>query len=156
MLLGAGNRFFYLIMWGFLTEFWGAITEVVVGGATYTVSFFQSIGNAVAGAVMGAFDWFLHFGFDTYTFIRWVADSFSQLFVFLTSPLSYFYQFLKAFFLNITKPPIEIAGGITQYATSTQSIFQAIPYWDTMTLILGIGLLLAGAIGLVALFLKIY
>ena len=138
-------------MWGYLAEFWGAIQTV----GDYTVDFFQSIGNAVAGAIGGAFDWFLHFGFDTYTFIRWIADSFSQLFVFLTSPLSYFYQFLKAFFVNISAPPITISSGITQYATSTQEIFNAIPYWDTLTLILGVGVLVAGAFGLIALFLKI-
>ena len=143
-------------MWGYLTEFWNAITGVVVEAGNYTADFFQSIGNAVAGAIGGAFDWFLHFGFDTYTFIRWVADSFSQLFVFLTSPLSYFYQFLKAFFVNISAPPTGIDSGLTQYATSTLDIFQAIPYWDTLTLILGVGVLVAGAVGLVALFLKIY
>ena len=142
-------------MWGFLAEFWNAITEVVVGGATYTVDFFQSIGNAVAGAVGGAFDWLLHFLFDGVVFVRWVLDSFAQLFTFITAPLSYAFQFLKSFWLNLIKPPVEISSSLTQYATSTQDIFQAIPYWDTITLVLGIGILVAGAIGLVALFLKI-
>lgn len=143
-------------MWGYLTEFWDAITGVVVEAGNYTADFFQSIGNAVAGALGGAFDWLLHFLWDTYTFARWILDTFSQLFIFLTSPLSYFYQFLKAFFLNIAKPPVEISSVLTQYATSTNAIFQTIPLWGTLTLILGVGVLIAGAVGLISLFLKIY
>ena len=142
-------------MWGFLAEFWNAITEVVVGGATYTIDFFQSIGNAVAGAVGGAFDWLLHFLFDGVVFARWVLDSFAQLFNFITAPLSYIFQFLKSFWLNLIKPPVEISSSLTQYATSTNGIFTSIPYWDTMVLILIVGLLVVGGVGLMALFLKI-
>jgi hypothetical protein len=142
-------------MWGYLTEFWEAITGVVVEAGNYTADFFQSIGNAVAGALGGAFDWVLHFLWDSLTFFRWILDAFSQVFSFLTAPLSYFYQFLKAFFLNVAKPPIDVSSEITQYATSTNAIFSAIPQWDTLTLILGVGVLVAGAVGLVSLFLKI-
>lgn len=139
-------------MWGYLSEFWNSITSV--GG--YAVEWFQSIGNAVAGSLGGAFDWLLHYLWDGFTFLHWILNSFSQLFSFLTSPLSYFYQFLKAFWLNLIKPPVEISSVFTQYATSTNAVFQTIPYWNTLTLILGVGVLILGAGAIIALFLKLH
>lgn len=143
-------------MWGYLQEFWDAITGVVVEAGNYTAAWFQSLGNAVAGAIGGAFDWFFHYIYDTFIFARWLLSGFSQLFSFFTAPLSYIYQFVKPFWLNAIKPPPAIDSALTQYATSTMAVLNTIPYFDTLTLILGIGVLLAGAVGLITLFLKIY
>lgn len=142
-------------MWGYLGEFWDAVTGAVVEAGVYTADFFYSIGNAVAGAMGGAFDWLLHFFYDTFIFLRWVLAAFSHLFVFITAPVSYFFQFLNSFWLNLTKPPVTIDGGLTEYASSSAAIFQAIPYWETMMICLGAALLIGGAVGIVALFLKL-
>lgn len=35
----------------YLNDFWNSITDATVGATTYTIEFFQQIGNAVGGAV---------------------------------------------------------------------------------------------------------
>jgi len=142
-------------MWGYLTEFWNAITEVVVEAGTYTADWFQSIGNAVAGAVGGLFDWLLHYGNDFFVFMGWLISGIGHIFVIITAPLSYFFTFLKAFWLNASKSPVEIVAALNVSSPSADAIFQFIPYWDTMTYILGVGVLVIGAVGIIYLLLRV-
>jgi hypothetical protein len=142
-------------MWGYLSEFWNAITGVSLDAWNYTAEFFQSIGNAVAGALGGAFDWLWHNVNDFFIFAGWVLTQVKTLFIIFTAPLSYFYSFVKGFSGSVFKPPVEIPAILNVYSTSTLQIFNAIPYWDTMTAMLGVALLLVGAGGVIYLLMKI-
>lgn len=142
-------------MWGFLSEFWDAIQEVVIAGGIYTIDFFQSIGNAVAGALGGAFDWLLHYINDFFIFAGWVLTQVKTLFIIFTAPLSYFYSFLKGFWGEVSGPPVEMPSVLNVYSTSTLQILDAIPYWDTMTAMLGVLVLVVGAGGIIYLLMRI-
>jgi hypothetical protein len=141
-------------MWGYLQEFWDAVSGVVLDAWEYTAEWFQAVGNAVAGAVGGLFDWLLHYGNDFFVFMGWLISGIKQLFVIFTAPMSYVFTFLKAFWQTATKPPIEIEGALN-VSTNAMGILQSIPYWATLTIVLGVGVLVVGAVGIIYLLLRI-
>lgn len=142
-------------MWGYLQEFWGAVSGVVINAWDFTAEYFQSIGNAVAGAVGGLFDWLLHYGNDFFVFLGWLISGIGHIFVIFTAPLSYIFTFLKSFWLNAAKPPVEIAAALNASSTSAAAIFSLIPYWDTMTSVLGVAMLVVGGVGIIYLLLRV-
>jgi len=131
---------------GYLAEFWNSITDAVVGGTTYTIQFFQQIGNAVAGAVGNVFLDTLHAGYDFLFGLGWFIDAIVQLIVQLFKPLVFISDLLvKVIQALITAPPIE-----NLYTVNFQALgfIQGFPLWSTLTailyaLILFIGILTA-------------
>ena len=72
------------MIWGYLSEFWDNITEVVVStlgnSITYTIEFFQSVGNAVAGAIGSLFDDLIHHIYDVFLVIYWLFEHLKNAF----------------------------------------------------------------------------
>lgn len=80
-------------MWGYLSEFWNSITAV----ADYPVEFFESIGNAVAGAVGGMFEDLIHHLYDVFNTTHWFLDSLKSLLTIAFSPLVWVFNFFNGF-----------------------------------------------------------
>lgn len=137
-------------MWGFLTEFWDAITGV----GEYTIEFFENIGLAVAGAIGNLFNYIIHYTNDFFIFLSWVFSALKELTLAITLPLSYIFTFLRGFIINSTQEPI-IPEVSYKFTTSTMEIFETIPYWTTISITLGVGILIIGGIGILMLILKI-
>jgi len=141
-------------MWGFLGEFWNAITEKTLDAWVYTVDWFQQIGLAVAGAVGNLFSYLIHSTSDFFIFLSWIFSSLKELVLAITLPISYVWSFLSGFISNATKAPATPEASYT-FSTSTMSIFQAIPYWNIFSSVIGISILVIGGIAIVHLILKI-
>lgn len=127
--------------WGYLSEFWGAITAV----GDYTVEWFQSVGNAVAGAIGGYFEGLTHHIYDVFYSIEWFLDNLKDMFEIAFTPLTWIFNFVRGFFssataslesLGITVPEIDLM------TDNVQAVFDAIPYFSL--LMTGIG----GALGI--------
>ncbi|GAI38972.1 unnamed protein product, partial [marine sediment metagenome] len=61
--------------WGFLGEFWDAITGATINAWEYTADWFKQIGLAVAGAIGGLFDYLIHYFSDLFVFLGWLFSA---------------------------------------------------------------------------------
>lgn len=132
-------------VWGYLSNFWDSVTESIATTTgsiiQYPVSFFQSIGNAVAGAVGDLFDTFFHSFSDIFIFLTWSFSVFGNILAHLAFPITFIYNFFKGvFFYAFTAPS---APDIPYtFSTTTISVLQAIPYWDSFATALGVILIM--------------
>lgn len=118
-------------MWGYLGEFWDSIAEVVVSAGTYTIEWFQSIGNAVAGAIGGLFSDLIHHIYDVFYTAWWVLDGLQALLAVILAPLTWIFNFGKGFIYTAFKTAEEldlVKGDITTFSDNVQAVFSAIPY----------------------------
>jgi phage-related protein len=129
-------------MWGYLGEFWNAITSV----GDYTVEFFQSIGNAVAGAIGSLFDFFIHTFSDIVVYAGWFFENIGHIFALLFSPINYIFNFLKSFILSaVSTPPVNTTWVFTD---QIKEIFNAIPLWNSVVVVLGACVLILTGVSL--------
>jgi len=114
-------------MWGYLGEFWNAITQV----GDYTIAWFQSVGNAVAGAVGSLFEDLIHHFYDIFYTIWWLLDALQDLFVIIFRPLTWVFNFGRGFFYTAFKTPAELGldiGEVGHFGGNVIAVFNAIPY----------------------------
>lgn len=137
-------------MWDYLSQFWDAITEV----GSYTVEWFQNIGNAVAGAVGGMFDWLIHYMNDFFILMGWAFTIIRELVKTFTLPVSYVFNFLKSFTISAFSDP-QIPEASYSFSSETMEIFQSLPYWNVITTVLGVSVLIIIGVAIFKLFLKI-
>lgn len=138
-------------MWGFLQEFWDAITAV---GET-SVEWFQNIGLAVSGAIGGAFDWLLHYINDFFIFLGWLFAGLRAIYSIFIAPMSFFANFLNNFWAGVSQSPIVIDSSLNVSSSGANAIFSLIPAWGTMGYILGICLIVVGSFGIIFLLMRI-
>lgn len=141
-------------MFEYLTEFWSEITEVVVSAGTYTVNWFESVGNAVAGAIGGMFAWLIHYLNDFFIFLGWVFSIIKELIVVFILPISYVFNFLKAFTISAFSAPQTAELGYS-FSAGVLALFDAVPYWDTIVTVLGLAVMFFLAVTLLKLILWI-
>ena len=116
-------------MWGYLGEFWNAITGI----GDYTIQWFQNIGNAVAGAVGSLFEDLIHHIYDIFYVIWWFLDSLKDLFSILLLPLTWAFNFGKGFFDTAFKTASELGltiGPVASFKSSVMDFFNAIPHFN--------------------------
>jgi len=140
--------------WGFLGEFWNAVTAKTINAWEYTADWFKQIGLAVAGAIGGLFDYLIHYMSDFFVFLAWIFSALAELVTAITYPMTYVGSFLRAFVANAISTPPEPEVSYT-FATSTMEIFEAIPYWSVMSSVLGVCILVLGGVAIVLLITKI-
>jgi len=145
-------------MWGYLSEFWSELTESVASTTAdiiqYPVSFFQNIGNAVGGALGSLFDVYLHQFNDLILFASFTFNQLGEIFSNLSIPFSYTFYFFK----NIIQYGLGSAGTpetTYEWSAGVLSIFEAIPYWETMSLVLGYGITIMGGFAIFKLFTRL-
>jgi hypothetical protein len=141
------------MLWGYLSQFWQEISDVVIGGITYTAQFFQNIGNAVAGAIGQFFDVLFHNLNDVLIFFGWFFSNIKTIFLFLLSPVSYFFTFLKTFISALGQAPSTPAVSYA-FSTDTLAVFDAIPHFDTFKLVLGAVIIFLGGVAILKLLLN--
>lgn len=139
--------------WGFLGEFWNAITGATIEAWQYTATWFQQIGLAVAGAIGNLFDYLIHSISDFFVFLGWIFSIVKELILSLTLSISYIVSFLRAFVSNAIKTPIE-AEAVYNFPTSIMEIFETLPYWNILSITLGVCLLVIGGIAILKLILE--
>jgi len=123
------------MVWGYLSEFWDAITQV----GDYTIEWFQNIGNAVAGAIGSLFNDLIHHIYDFFYIAQYLIDNLGEFFAIVFSPLTWIFNFVRGFFISAFVSPVEPT--ITwEFSDEVLSVFQAIPYWDIFTFALGAGI----------------
>jgi len=126
-------------VWGYLSEFWDAVQQVVVEGGTYTTDWFKSIGNAVAGAVGNLFEDLIHHFYDGFYILQYLIDNLGTLFSIIFTPLTWAFNFVKGFFISafLTPPEPEITW---TFADNVLEVFYAIPYWGVLMFAVGSGI----------------
>ena len=129
------------MIWDYFTQFWSSITSAVVGGVTYGIDWFQSIGNAVGGAIGAFFDLIVHFLTDLFVFTSWFAYSLKTIFLSILSPVSYFFTVLKSFFSTAFGTASTPAVTYT-FGADIVDVFNSIPYWSSFGVVLGAVLIL--------------
>jgi len=144
--------------WDYLSSFWdqitGAVASTTENWISYPVSFFQNIGNAVAGALGQIFDTFFHTFSDIFIFGAWAGGMIGNIFLKLTLPFQFVYNFFKNIYSYGFATPSDPEITYT-FSTSTMAVFEAIPHWSTITMILGVGLVLVIGLGIFKLITKI-
>jgi hypothetical protein len=122
--------------WGYLTEFWDSVVEVVIGGTTYTVDWFQGIGNAVAGAIGGIFSDLTHHFYDIFYILEWALGNLGPILQTALAPLAWLFNFSSGFLtsatstlenLNIETPTFSLSG------VDLTTFFAGIPYFTIFT-----------------------
>jgi len=121
------------MIWGYLTEFWNAITGV----AEYPIEFFKNIGNAVAGALGNLFAFIIHSITDIFVFGGWFTSSLGTFFANILAPVKFVFGFLKSFIDSAFATPVS-GDPIWEFTDELMSVFHAIPYWTTISSVLGV------------------
>jgi len=133
-------------MWGYLSEFWDAITGV----GDYSIAWFQSVGNAVAGAIGGLFEDLTHHFYDIFYIIQWFLDNLGNMFIIAFTPLTWIFNFVRGFFISATSSLGELGIEVPEINLLTDNVanfFNAFPYFS---------LLLTGVAGALGLFILIF
>lgn len=123
------------MIWGYLSEFWDKLVEV----GDYPVSWFQGIGNAVAGGVGALFEDLIHHIYDFFYIAQYLVDNLGSLFAIIFTPLTWVFNFVKGFFASAFSAPVEPTITWT-FSAQIVGVFEAIPYWNTLTFAMGAGL----------------
>lgn len=137
-------------MFGYLSEFWDAVQEV---GST-SVSYFQSVGNAVAGAVGNLFYFALHYINDTWVFLGWVLNLLSSVIGLFFMPLNFVFNFLKGLVISIFASPVAFDNAYV-FSDNVVSLFNKIPLWSSVQVVLGAGLVISLIASILALLTKL-
>lgn len=124
-------------MWSYLQEFWQAISQVVVEAGVYTIDWFESVGNAVAGAIGNLFYFVLHYINDLFVFIGWIGSLLKEIITLFLMPLTYVFTFLKAFLDTAFITPEDFS---FEWSSEVLSVFSTLPYWSIMSSVLAIGI----------------
>jgi len=140
--------------WGFLGEFWNAVSSKTINAWEYTADWFKQIGLAVAGAIGGLFDYLIHYFSDFFVFLGWLFSAIKEMVLATILPISYIGNFLKGFIINAIKTPISPEIDYA-FSTSTMEIFETIPYWSIISSVLGICILILGGFAILRLILRI-
>jgi hypothetical protein len=136
-------------MWSYFQQFWQQIVQV----AEYPVEFFQNIGNAVAGAIGGFFDAIFHFLIDVFVFITWLFAGLKVIFLALLSPITYFFTTLRFTFSQAFSTPPAPDVSYT-FSSGVLEVFQAIPHWQAIQVVCGVGLIVVLGIATIKLLLR--
>jgi len=118
-------------MWGYLSEFWGAVTQV----GDYTVAWFESIGNAVAGAIGGIFEDLTHHIYDIFYVGRWFLDNLGEMLATAFTPLTWIFNFVKGFFVSATMSLEELGielPEINLVSDNVKAVFEIVPYMNLL------------------------
>jgi len=118
-------------MWGYLLEFWNAITGV----GEYTIAWFQSVGNAVAGAIGGLFEDLTHHFYDIFYLVRWFFDNLAEVFSSAFTPLTWIFNFVKGFFVSATMSLEELEIEIpemTLVSENVETVLENVPYLNLL------------------------
>lgn len=146
------------MIWGYLFEYWDEITGAVASTTenliSYPIEFFQNIGNAVGGAIGSIFDGFFHTFSDITLFFSWAGDMLGAIFSKLALPFTFIYSFFKNIYsFGFATPPEPELTYV--FATSTMEVFEAIPYWSTISMVLGVGLIIFTGLAVFKLIIRI-
>jgi len=128
-------------MWGYLTEFWDNVSGSTIDAWEFTATWFQNVGNAVAGAVGNLFFFALRSINDFVVLIGWFFELIKTFFQFISTPFIWVIHIISAFFSNVGLPPTDFS---YTWNTDVLSVFQAIPYWSYISLVIGIVITLIG------------
>jgi len=118
-------------MWGYLSEFWNAITQV----GDYTVAWFQSVGNAVAGAIGGLFEDLTHHFYDIFYIAQWFLDNLGEMLATAFTPLTWIFNFVKGFFVSATMSLEELeieVPEINLISDNVKAVFEIVPYMNLL------------------------
>lgn len=138
--------------WGYLSEFWNAVSSTTLNAWEYTSAWFQNVGNAVAGAIGNLFEFINHSISDVFVFLGWFFKSLGFIFNQLFTPIRYVFQFVKSFYSQAFATPTDPE--IYSFSTSTMEVLEAVPYWSEAITMLGIAILLLCGIAIFKLFLR--
>lgn len=120
------------MLWNYLTQFWDQIVAV----GEYPITFFQNIGNAVAGAIGSFLDIIFHNLNDIFVFVAWFGTNIKSIFLSLLSPITYFFNVLKFFYANAFASPLPAEATYT-FTEPVLSVFNTIPYWNVISSVIG-------------------
>ena len=90
---------------------------------------------------------------DFITFLGWFFENIGVIIQQIFTPVQYIFSFTKNFFINAFAPP-ESFDEIWTFSDSILGIFNAIPHWQLLITVLGIGLMIIFGIVILKLFLK--
>lgn len=139
--------------WNYLTQFIDRISTTTITAWEYTSTWFINVGNAVAGAIGGMFDWIIHYFNDFLCYINYFAQNLGFIFSQLLSPVKYIFTFSSNFFTTSFSQPI-IPETLQGFSTTTLDFIHSLPYWNELSAGIGVIILIIGAIGILKLFLK--
>lgn len=114
----------------YLSQFWDAIAAATEG----TIEWFESVGNAVAGALGNLLFYPLQAIFDILLAVAYLFNLLWHFLVFLFKPILFLGAFIVNAFLGIFQPvePEDIFGGVD--FTAAIAFFEALPFWSLFVL----------------------
>ena len=78
---------------------------------------------------------------DFITFLGWFFGNLGELLAYVFTPVKYIFTFIKSFFLTALSPPVT-APEIWNFNSGVLGVFDAIPYWGEIIMVLGVAITL--------------
>jgi len=137
------------MVWGYLNQFW----DLIVAVGEYPIEFFQNIGLAVAGAIGSFFDVIFHNINDVFVIVVWLGVELKTIFLAIISPVVYFFNIVRWFFATAFQTP-ELPEVSYTFSQEILDVFNTIPQWSVISLVLGAIVLMLGGVAILKLLLK--
>jgi hypothetical protein len=109
----------------YLLDYWNSVVDTIVGGVTYTASFFQQIGSAVAGAVGYVFASVIKFAFDLGMTVVYLFKGLASVVGLVFKPLIFIFNVITGAFPNASSLS-SATTTVPTIASSTTSFFASI------------------------------
>jgi len=137
------------MIWDFFSQFWDSVVAV----GEYPIAFFQNIGLAVAGAIGSFFDVIFHNINDVFVIFVWLGISLKTIFLSILSPVIYFFTIVRWFFTTAFGTP-DAAQVSYAFSQEVLEVFQQIPSWGLLSLMLGAIVFMMGGVAILKLLLR--
>lgn len=90
---------------------------------------------------------------DFITFLGWFFQNLGELIGYIFAPVKYIFTYVKSFFATALAPPIP-AEEIWEFNAEIVSVFEAIPYWSEIVVVLGVAIMIIFSFYIIKQFLR--
>ena len=90
---------------------------------------------------------------DFITFLGWFFENLGNLIGYVLAPVKYIFTYVKSFFATALGPPIP-ADEIWVFNAEIVAVFNAIPYWSEIVVVLGVALMIIFSFYIIRQFLR--
>ena len=90
---------------------------------------------------------------DFITFLGWFFENLGNLIGYVLAPVKYIFTYVKSFFTTALGPPIPV-DEIWEFSSEIVGVFNAIPYWSEIVVVLGLGIMIIFSFYIIKQFLR--
>ena len=126
--------------------------DLITPATEFSVEFFESIGQAVAGYLGGFFEPIFHSLLDFFISLIYFGQYVFAILASLFAPVLYVFNFLKGLVYEVTSPVVY--NNSIEFSANVLALYDSVPMFSDLMIVLGGILILMSVIALIKIFAK--